>query len=495
MPPRIIIVGLGPGNPAQVTVEARLLLTGGFPVYFRTLKHPSAQYFAPAIKIRKSFDRLYDDNPDFGQVYRDIVGYLLNAAQKHQTIVYAVPGHPSVGEMTVEKLRRFGNRLGVKIDIVAGLSFLEPLLSRLKVDLLDGVTVFDALAISSMNEPCRNHLIIAQVYSRSIASKVKLKLLELYPADFPVTLVGAAGMPKQVYKKIPLRSLDHLDLFDHLTTIYLPPFSQAGPGDLIKIMARLRAPDGCPWDRKQTHKSLRQYLIEEAYEVVAAIDSGSDTKLVEELGDLLLQVVFHSQIAREESRFDFFSVTEAITTKLIRRHPHVFGTEHAESADDVKLLWEQIKADERNETKHHAAVSVDHSLPALLKAYKLQKKASELGFDWPSLKGPLEKAREELAELEEACTANDRQSIEEEFGDYLFTVVNIARFLKVNPELALGKTISKFIERFGYVLEQVENSGRSVENFSLQELDNWWDEAKKIRKISKLSRNPQKKRE
>ena len=485
MPARIIIVGLGPGNPAQVTVEARRLLTGGFPVYFRTLKHPAAQYFARVIKIRKSFDHLYDGNPDFEQVYRAIVGALLNAAQKHQTIVYAVPGHPSVGEMAVEKLRRLGSRMGVKIDTVAGLSFLEPLLSRLKVDLLDGVTVFDALAINSMKEPSRNHLVIAQVYSRSIASKVKLRLLELYPADFPVTLVGAAGMPKEVFKKTALHSLDHLDLFNHLTTIYLPPFNRAGLGDLIEIMARLRTPAGCPWDRKQTHKSLRQYLVEEAYEVVAAIDSGSDAMLIEELGDLLLQVVFHSQIAREESRFDFSSVTEAITTKLIRRHPHVFGTVHADDADDVKVLWEQIKADERNETKHHAAVSVDHGLPALLKAYKLQKKAAELGFDWPTLKGPLEKAGEELAELEEACIANDRLSIEEELGDYLFTVVNIARFLKVNPELALGKTITKFIERFGYVLEQVENSGRSVEDFSLEELDNWWNEAKKIRKISK----------
>lgn len=485
MPARIIIVGLGPGNPTQVTVEARRLLTGDFPVYFRTLKHPAAQHYARLIKLRKSFDYLYDDNPDFEQVYRDIAGSLLDAAQKLQTIVYAVPGHPSVGEMTVEKLRRLGRRLGVKIDIVAGLSFLEPLLSRLKVDLLDGVTVFDALAISSMKEPCRNHLVIAQVYSRSIASQVKLKLLELYPAEYPVTLVGAAGMPKEFLKQVSLRNLDHLDLFDHLTTIYLSPFNRAGLGDLIEIMARLRAPDGCPWDQKQTHRSLRQYLVEEAYEVVAAIDSGSDAMLIEELGDLLLQVVFHSQIAREESRFDITAVTKAITKKLIRRHPHVFGTEHADDADDVKVLWEQIKADERNETWHHAAVSVDHGLPALLKAYKLQKKAAELGFDWPTLKGPLEKAGEELAELEEACIANDRQAIEEELGDYLFTVVNIARFLKVNPELALGKTITKFIERFGYVLAQVENSGKAIEDFSLEELDNWWNEAKKIRKISK----------
>jgi tetrapyrrole methylase family protein / MazG family protein len=485
MPARIIIVGLGPGNPAQVTLEARRLLTVGFPVYFRTLKHPAAQYFARGIKALQSFDHLYKNNPDFEQVYRDIVGCLLNAAQKHQTIIYAVPGHPLVGEMTVEKLIKLGSRLGVRIDLIAGLSFLEPLLSSLKIDLLDGVTVFDALAINSMKEPCRNHLIIAQVYSRSVASTLKLKLLELYPEDFQVTLIGSAGMSKETLKKVPLCELDHLNLFDHLMTIYLPPFNRAGLGDLVEVMGRLRAPDGCPWDSKQTHNSLRQYVVEEAYEVVAAIDSGSDTELIEELGDLLLQVVFHSQIAREENRFDLFSVTEAITTKLIRRHPHVFGSEHAADADDVKVLWEQIKADERNETKHHAAVSVDHGLPALLKAYKLQKKAAELGFDWPNIEGPLEKAGEELAELREACITSDRPAIEEELGDYLFSVVNIARFLKVNPELALGKTITKFIERFGYVLEQVENSGRSMEDFSLEELDNWWNEAKKIRKISK----------
>jgi tetrapyrrole methylase family protein/MazG family protein len=396
-----------------------------------------------------------------------------------------MPGHPSVGEMTVEKLRKIGKRMGVTIETVAGLSFLEPLLSALQIDLLDGVTVFDALSIGSIKEPFRNHLVIAQIYSRSVASTVKLKLLELYPEDFKITLVGAAGMPKEILKKVALRELDHLNLFDHLTTIYLPPFKRAGLGELVEIMARLRAPDGCPWDRKQTHQSLRQYVVEEAYEVVAAIESGSDAMLIEELGDLLLQVIFHSQIAREENRFDYFSVTEAITTKLIRRHPHVFSTGQAADADDVKVLWEQIKAEERNETKHRAAVSVDHGLPALLKAYKLQKKAAELGFDWPDVKGPLEKAREELAELEEACYAKDRLSIEEELGDYLFTVVNIARFLKVDPELALGKTIAKFIERFGYVLDQVENSGRPVADFTLEELDNWWNEAKKIRKISK----------
>jgi tetrapyrrole methylase family protein / MazG family protein len=407
----------------------------------------------------------------------------------HKTICYLVPGHPSVGEITVERLQRIAPRLGITIQLVAGLSFLEPLLSVMNLDLLDGITVHDALAIESFKEPCYNHLILAQVYSRAIASKVKLKLLDLYPADYPVILIRAAGMPGEITKKIPLHKLDREDNFDHHTTIYLSPYPGSRVGELIEIMARLRAKGGCPWDQRQNHQTLRQYLVEEAYEVVAAIDSKDDAAIVDELGDLLLQVVFHSQIAREENRFTFYDVVAAINKKLVRRHPHVFGSRNAADADAVKVLWEEIKSTERNEEKGKPLISVDQALPALLKAYKLQKKAAEVGFDWPTIEGPLEKAREELAELEAACADGEQAAIEEELGDFLFTAVNLARFLKVNPELALGKTSAKFINRFRYVMEQVVNSGKPVSSFSLEKLDYWWNEAKNIKEIGKKRRS------
>jgi tetrapyrrole methylase family protein / MazG family protein len=482
---KIIVVGLGPGSPKFLTREAQQYLAGVRPLYFRTMKHPSARLYSSDSKNTHSFDHLYDKSSDFEQVYRTITVSLIRAVRQYGKICYAVPGHPAVGEATVERLGRICPRLGIKLQIIDGLSFLEPLLKCLKIDLLDGVTIYDAMALGQLKEPCRNHLIIAQVYNRSLASRVKLKLLDLYSPEYPVVLVKAAGMPQESCWKVPLYALDHKAFFNHFTTLYLSPSKAGAIGDLIELMARLRAEDGCPWDRQQTHRSLRQYLIEEAYEVVAAIDSADDQSLCEELGDLLLQVVFHSQIAREENRFDFTRVVDSITTKLIRRHPHVFGKEKAADASQVKILWEQIKSDERNEEKETVPFSVDHALPALLKAFKLQKRAAEAGFDWPCIKGPLEKAREELLELEEACMNEDRQSIEDELGDFLFTVVNIARFLGVNPELALGKTISKFIERFQHVMNQAGKTGRPLSSFSLEELDQWWEEAKKIRKRSK----------
>jgi len=339
--------------------------------------------------------------------------------------------------------------------------------------------VLDALSIEKLKDPVRNHLVLAQVCNQAIASRVKLKLLELYPEDYPVLIVNAAGMTRAGTQEIKLCVLDHYAVFDHYTTLYLSPFKGESIGELIEIMARLRAADGCPWDRKQDHHSLRQYLIEEAYEVVAAIDRGDDQELVDELGDLLLQVIFHSQIGREENRFDFNAVVEAIKKKLIRRHPHVFGNRNAVDADAVKLLWEEIKSVERKEEQNSFYLEVDEALPALLRAYKIQKKAAKVGFDWPTIEGPLEKAREELSELEEACKRGGQEAIEEELGDFLFTLVNLARFLKVNPELALGKTTGKFISRFRYVMEQVEKSGNIFTDFTLDQLDNWWNDAKK----------------
>lgn len=477
--PKLVIIGLGPGNPNCLTSEAEYWLSGGYPLYFRTMKHPSARFYGSGSGKVQSFDFLYERSSDFEQVYRLITGKLIKAARRYGTICYAVPGHPLVGEATVERLNRICPRFGIKIKIVNGLSFLEPLLSCLKLDLLNGITVYDALALKRLKEPCPNHLIIAQVYSRSLASRVKLKLQELYPDNYPVKAVRAAGMPHESVWETPLYNLDRKNFFNHFTTLYLAPFRSGSMGNLIEIMARLRAADGCPWDSKQTHLSLRQYLVEEAYEVIAAIDSCDDDSLREELGDLLLQVIFHSQIAKEENRFDYNQVVDSLAAKLVRRHPHVFGKSKADNAAQVKVIWEQIKSDERKEDKLSAVLSVDSALPALLKAYKLQKRAAEVGFDWPTVKGPLEKAGEELVEFEEAVRNMDRASIEEELGDYLFTIVNIARFVGVNPEMSLGKANSKFIKRFSYIIDQAKESGRQLSDFSLEELDKWWEEAKK----------------
>jgi len=486
----IVIIGLGPGHQKHLTGEAKQHLNSSRPIFFRTSRHPVARDYKSERKFA-SFDHLYEEGELLEQVYREIVRTLLKAVRKHKKICYAVPGHPLTGEETVKKLTRLAPKIGIKVKIVPGMSFLGPLLNTLEIDLLDGVKLVDALALEQLKEPSSNHLILAQVHNRLIASQVKLKLKDLYPAGYPVTILRAAGMRRERKLTIPLHSLDRFPVFDHLTSIYIPPHRGYLVGDLLEIMARLRAEDGCPWDSQQNNHSLRQYLVEEAYEVVGAIDEGDDSALREELGDVLLQVVFHSRIASEENRFDFFQVTDGIASKLIRRHPHVFGRGSAADASEVRLKWEEIKSNEKNsqnkeqDKKAGPTINIDHSLPALLKAYKLQKKAADVGFDWPCVQGPLEKAREELGELEEAYNAEDPGAVEEELGDYLFTIVNLARFMGVNPELALGKTIGKFMKRFIYVLEQAEKTGRPASDYSLDQLDKWWEEAKKIRKIGK----------
>jgi MazG family protein len=250
---------------------------------------------------------------------------------------------------------------------------------------------------------------------------------------------------------------------------------------LLRIMARLRAPDGCPWDREQNHSTLRQTVIEEAYEVAAAINSGDDANLREELGDLLLQVVFHAQMASEEGRFDFDGVARAIVEKLVRRHPHVFGSESASDAAAVLTRWEEIKRAEKGATAGSSSVldGVSEGLPGLMRAEKIQKRAAKVGFDWSDVPPVIGKVREELGEVETATARGDAAAIEEEMGDLLFAVVNLARKLKVDGEVALQRATDKFSARFRAVEALAAQRGLAMDKLTLAELDAIWDEVKR----------------
>ena len=264
--------------------------------------------------------------------------------------------------------------------------------------------------------------------------------------------------------------------------------------DLVHIMARLRAPGGCPWDRKQTHETLKPYLLEEAYEVLEAIDHGRTPQLREEMGDLLLQVIFHAQIAAESGTFTIDDVIQRLADKLVRRHPHVFGgaeeQDKAKNADEVYARWEQIKRAEREESGElrSALDGVPKTLPALLRAYQIQARASRVGFDWPKLDEVLKKLDEELGEWREAmahaegCDGDPATArrVEDELGDVLFTLVNAARFLKVNPEDTLRRTVDRFIERFQHVEAAARSSGRDLNKMTLAEMDELWEQAKKM---------------
>ena len=249
---------------------------------------------------------------------------------------------------------------------------------------------------------------------------------------------------------------------------------------LVKVMEKLRAENGCPWDRKQTHETLKPYLIEETYEVISAIDSGNDEELKEELGDLLLQVVFHAQLAKEERRFDIDDVAETIVEKLIRRHPHVFGNVKVSNSDEVLQNWEKIK---KAEGKESIFDGVPKGLPALLKARRVQEKAKRVGFDWNNIDGTLDKVKEEFNELSAAIEKRDKSSISEEFGDLLFSLVNVSRFLDIDAEDSLRQTIEKFMNRFRNMEKIVKNrEKKELDSYSLEELDKFWEEVKREEK-------------
>ncbi|ABP66816.1 MazG family protein [Caldicellulosiruptor saccharolyticus DSM 8903] len=250
--------------------------------------------------------------------------------------------------------------------------------------------------------------------------------------------------------------------------------------ELVKIMDILR--EKCPWDRQQTHKSLKKYLIEETYEVIEAIDENDYSKLKEELGDLLLQVVFHAKIAQEKGAFDIYEVIYDICQKMKKRHTHVFGEDNFKTADEVLQNWDRIKSKEKEiKTVSEAMQSIPKHLPALMRSYKVQEKAAKVGFDWEDYKDALKKVYEELGEFEESLSKYSAQDkLEEELGDVLFAVVNVARFFNIDPEEALSKTIQKFITRFSYVEEQAEKQGKKLNEMTLKDMDKFWEEAKKI---------------
>lgn len=255
-------------------------------------------------------------------------------------------------------------------------------------------------------------------------------------------------------------------------------YQQTGFEQVMTIMRRLRAPGGCPWDAEQSHESLKRYLLEEAYEVIEAIDTGSDKLLKEELGDLLLQPVFHAAIAEERGAFTMDDVLATLADKLIRRHPHVFGDEEIKDSEAQIANWEKIKKAEKGEERRSALSGIPPHLPALMKAQKITEKASRVGFDWEHVDQVMAKVLEELHEFEEALAQGRQDRMEAELGDLLFAIVNLGRFLSLDPEEALRKTITRFQSRFSHIEEQLHIRGRHLQDASLDEMEELWIEAK-----------------
>ena len=477
----ITILGLGPGNPRHLTRQAWDLLSGADEVYLRTARHPTVAAL-PTYLLLHSFDELYESVDDFSAVYETIAERIVALGERPEGVLYAVPGHPLVGESSVQRILALARQQGLTVRLVEGLSFVEPVLSRLEIDTLDGLQLADATDLAVAHHPPLDPdrpALIGQLYGQRLASEVKLTLMNGYPDDHRVTLVRAAGTGAGEVRELPLYELDRGQEIDHLTTLYVPPLPSVGGLPAFQdTVARLRAPDGCPWDREQTHQSLRNNLLEEAYEVLAALDAEDDDKLCEELGDLLMLIAMHVQIATEEGAFKFPDVIGGIDAKLKRRHPHVFGDVQVEGTDDVLRNWEAIKASERRAAgnAHGSRLeSVPTILPSLARAQELGDRAARAGFDWPNVEGVLEKLGEEVSELR---AAEDAEGRAQELGDLLFSLVNVARWLDVDAESALRGTCDRFTARYAAMEQAAREQGLDLAALSLEEQDTLWELAK-----------------
>ncbi len=475
--PRIIVVGLGPGNPELVTTET-LNLIEAIPVRFiRTTQHPSAHLVGDAT----SFDSFYESAPTFEDVYQNIVQALVDAATKHGEVLYAVPGSPTVLERSVTYLR---NRSDIEVITCSAVSFLDETWRALNIDPIEAsVRLIDGHEFITAAAGLTGALLVAHTHTNWVISNIKLSLDDPDPTTQVVVLYHI-GLPDQNIVHSTWAEMDHCVEADHLTSLFIPNMAHCVGEDLVRLheLSRtLRAQ--CPWDMEQTHHSLVRYLIEETYEVVDAIgrldvnNSSTDDDLIEELGDLLYQVEFHAAIAEQQGRFTIGDVARTVHDKLVARHPHVFGDVVVESSGEVESNWEALKKAEKSHRVGIFDGVVDGS-PSLLLASKVQQRAARAGFDWPDVSGPMEKVAEEVQEVAMAMVTQDPEATMMEVGDLLFAVVNVARHLDVDPESALRTAVHKFRRRVNAVEKLATEEGRDMATMLLAELDELWELAK-----------------
>ncbi len=478
----IKIIGLGPGSPEALTLGAVELLRNSPKIYFRTEKHPTVEYIKKLNIEFNTYDYAYEKYDSFEEVYNFIAEDLFQKHNEWGDILYAVPGHPFVAEKTVNILVRLCKKNNVDVEIVPAVSFIDAIMESLRIDPVEGLKVIDAFEIREEVLDKRVGTIITQVYDKFIASEVKLILSEYYRDDTEVYFIRAAGISgEEKIKKIPIYEIDRQENIDYLTSLYIPKNEDNNKDfyDLLNIMDKLRSEDGCPWDREQTHNSLKKYLIEESYEVIEAIDENNYDKIIEELGDVLLQVVFHAAIGKEEGCFNISDIIEAICNKMIDRHPHVFGNKKVETSEEVLLNWEDIKKQEKGYATYTEELRhIAKTLPALIRAYKVQSKAAKVGFDWDQVEDAMDKVIEELNEVKDVYKGKNKAKILEEMGDLIFACVNVGRFLDVDPEEALNVTTDKFIRRFSFIEEEALKQGIDMSHMTLQDMDNLWNKSK-----------------
>ncbi|MFZ3579237.1 nucleoside triphosphate pyrophosphohydrolase [Virgibacillus sp. DJP39] len=479
MDTKIEVIGLGAGDIDQLSLGVYKKLTNHKKIiYTRTSDHPVIDSLKQEGASFESFDHYYEKNNQFTDVYVKIVEDLLEKARE-TSIIYTVPGHPMLAEKTVQLLL---NQEDIPVEIVGGQSYLDDLFTALQIDPIDGFQFVDGTLFDRSQLNYRQHLIFCQVYDSFIASNVKLALLEDLPPEYMITVIEAAGSNSETITSIPLEELDHKLEVGNLTSVYIPPAPSSVLNHtfdrLKEVISKLRGPGGCPWDQAQTHETLRKYAIEEVYELIDAIDDQDDDGIIEELGDVLLQVMLHSQIGEDNGYFTVDDVIQSVTDKMIHRHPHVFGGTKADTVGQVYKNWDALKQEEKGKERPSHLDGIPKHLPALSKASKLQGQAAKVGFEWSDTEPVWQKLEEEIMEVKEAIEKKDDTEVEKEFGDVLFVIANLARYYKINAEVALNQTNQKFMSRFRYIEKQLTDKGRQLADASLEEMDYYWNQAK-----------------
>jgi tetrapyrrole methylase family protein / MazG family protein len=476
----ITLLGLGPGSPGALTREAWDWMKNLDVLYLRTMSHPTVAGLPEGLKLI-SFDTVYEKYEVFEDVYAEIVESVLTLGKRPEGVTYAVPGHPFIAEATCPEIARRAAEEGISCRVIDGLSFLEPTFQALGIDPFPTLVLADAITISMNQTPGFSPsapALIAQIYSQAVASDVKLSLMATYPDEHPVRLVHDAGTAQELVEDMPLYEIDQSPYLGLLSALFVPPLSECASFESFQeVVARLRAPDGCPWDKEQTHVSLRPFLIEEAYEALDALDREDMADLEEELGDLLLQIVLHAQIATEEGDFNINQVIDGIGTKLIRRHPHVFSEVEVEDVSGVIQNWEAIKADERRENgksgKKGILDGVPRALPALLQAEEIVERVGRAKFNLLEDIGSLAEIRHELSAL-----GTDTISAES-LGGLLLGIVSFAHAKGVGAESALREALTRFRAQFDKMEREVIASGKTLVSLPDEDKAQFWAQAGK----------------
>ena len=471
---RLVIVGVGPGELDRLPGSTRdLLLDPAFRLVVRTIRHPGLAQLA-ATRDVVSGDDLYESEDDFEAVYDQLASRVMGYYDEGP-VIFAVPGSPSVGEFTVPRIRRFAAARGVAVEMIGAESFIDAICAEMGIDPLErGLQVLDG---RDLPDPLPLHVptIIAQVDVPVVAADVLSRLADLLGDEATITVVTDAGGENARIDTRPITDFD-TSIASLRTSLVIEPQRPTGWLGVIDIMRTLRRE--CPWDAEQTHHSLIANLTEEAAELAEALtalpadsdepDFGAYADVEEELGDVLLQVLFHVAIGEPSGALRADAVAQTLIDKLTGRHPHVFGSESVDNAQEVLDIWERAKAAEKGSRGLFDGVA--QNLEPLTKAAKVQERANRVGFDWDTTDPVFAKLREEIAELANAETAEEQLH---ELGDVLFTVVNLARHLKIGPEVALRTAVQRFERR----LEWMESQGDLVAATS-SELERWWEAAK-----------------